>query len=99
MDSRYGLVLGKRVGDSFHCFDGGVLQADMNAARNVKARLDDPDIDRWTPYQKVKSLLLSRTNGQRLGLLNPESSCTGCQYQRTANYLMRNFAQVFRDSR
>jgi IS605 OrfB family transposase len=74
MDSRNGLLLGKRVGDSFHCFDGVVLQADTNAARNVKARLDDPDIDRWTPYQKVKSILLLRTNGQRLGLLNPESS-------------------------
>ena len=77
MDSRNGLLLGKRVGDSFHCFDGVVLQADTNAARNVKARLDDPDIDRWTPYQKVKSILLERTNGLRLGLLNPESSCTG----------------------
>ena len=77
MDSRNGLLLGKRIGDPFHCFDGEVLQADTNAARNVKARLDDPDIDRWTPYQMVKFILLSWTNGQRLGLLSPESSCAG----------------------
>jgi len=76
-DSRNGLLLGKRRGDSFHCYDGVVLQADENAARNVKARLSDPDIDRWTPYKKVKSILLERTKGQRLGLLNQDSSCTG----------------------
>lgn len=75
MDSRNGLLLGKRVGDSFHCFDGVVLQADENAARNVRARLFDPDIDRWTPYQKVKSILLERTQRHRLGLLNPDTSC------------------------
>lgn len=77
VDSRNGLLLGKRIGDSFHCFDGVVLQADKNAARNVKARLSDPDIDQWTPYKKVKSILLERTKGQRLGLPNLDSSCTG----------------------
>ena len=41
MDSRYGLHLGKRNGDSFYCFDKVVLQADENAARNVLARLHD----------------------------------------------------------
>ncbi len=75
MDSRYGILLGKRSGDSFHCFDGVVLQADKNAAQNVLARLHDPEIDRWTPYQKVKSILLKRTERHRLGLLNPDSSC------------------------
>ena len=48
---------------------------DENAARNVKARLSDPEIDRWTPYQKVKSILLSRTERFRLGLLNQDPSC------------------------
>jgi hypothetical protein len=46
MDSRNGLLLGKRRGDSFHCFDGVVLQADENAASNVRSRLHDPDTDR-----------------------------------------------------
>lgn len=77
MDSRNGLLLGKRSGDSFHCFDGAVLQADENAARNVRDRLYDSEIDRWTPYKKVKSILVERTERQRLGLLNPDSSCTG----------------------
>ncbi|MCK5522436.1 MAG: transposase [Thiomargarita sp.] len=75
MDSRYGILKGKRSGDSFNCFDGAVLQADENAARNVLARLHDPEIDRWTPYQKVKSILLERTERHRLGLLNQDSSC------------------------
>ncbi|OAD24055.1 transposase IS605 OrfB [Candidatus Thiomargarita nelsonii] len=75
MDSRHGVLLGKRSGDSFHCFDGVVLQADENAARNVLARLHDPEIDRWMPFQKVKSILLERTERLRLGLLNQDSSC------------------------
>ncbi|NJO18435.1 MAG: transposase [Thioploca sp.] len=75
MDSRYGILLGKRHGDSFYCFDGVVLQADENAARNVLARLYDSEIDRWTPFEKVKSILLERTERQRLGLLNLDSSC------------------------
>ena len=75
VDSRYGILKGNRSGDSFHCFDGVVLQADENAARNVLARLHDSEIDRWTPWQKVKSILLERTERHRLGLLNQDSSC------------------------
>jgi len=75
MDSRDGALRGKRCGDSFHCEDGVVLQADENAARNVLARLHDQEIDRWTPWQKVKSILLKRTERQRLGLLSQDSSC------------------------
>lgn len=79
MDSRNGCLLGKRVGDSFHCFDGMVLQADENAARNVRDRIFDSEIDRWTPYQKVKSILLGRTERQRLGLLNQDTSCASLE--------------------
>lgn len=75
IDHRNGCLLGKRSGDRFYCFDGVVLPADENAARNVKARLSDPEIDLWTPYQKVKSILLSRTERFRLGLLNQDPSC------------------------
>ena len=32
MDSRNGLLMGDRRGEKFYCFDGVVLQADMNAA-------------------------------------------------------------------
>ncbi len=76
MDSRHGALIGKRKGDSFHCFDGEVLQADENAARNIQARLFDSEIGRWTPYNKVKSILLERTERLRLGLLNQDSSCS-----------------------
>jgi len=74
MDSRNGCLLGKRRGDSFHCFDGVVLQADENSARNVRDRLKDREIDRWTPYKTVRSILLERTKRQRriLNLPGPE---------------------------
>lgn len=75
MDSRNGCLIGSRKGDQFHCFDGVVLQADENAARNVLARLHDPGIDRWTPFKKVKSILLERTERLRLRLSNQDSSC------------------------
>ena len=91
MDSRYGILKGKRSGDSFHCFDGAVLQADKNAARNVLARLHDSEIDRWTPYQKVKSILLKRTERHRLGLLNPDSSCSSSELSTESELPMNIF--------
>lgn len=75
-DSRHGVLLGRRRGDLFHCFDGVVLDADENAALNILARNQDPEIDLWTPFKKVRSILLERTKQfQRLGLLNQDSSC------------------------
>ena len=61
MDSRHNVLLGRRVGDTFHCYDGEVLQADVNAARNILARKNDSEIQLWTSYQEVKSILLERT--------------------------------------
>jgi transposase len=75
MDSRNGTLSGKRSGDKFYCEDGVVLQADMNAARNVLARSQDPEIGLWTPYPQVKSILLKRTECHRLKLLKQDSSC------------------------
>jgi transposase len=60
IDSRHGLPLGERHGDRFYCFDGVVLDADCNAARNILARLTDPDIGLYTPYKQVKAILLER---------------------------------------
>ncbi len=69
--------LGDRQGDAFYCTECRVvLHADMNAARNVLARLNDPEISRWTPYQKVKSILLERQR-RRPRLSSQDSSCTG----------------------
>jgi IS605 OrfB family transposase len=91
MDSRHGVLLGKRSGDSFHCFDGVVLQADENAAQNVLARLYDPEIDRWTPWQKVKSILLERTERLRLGLLNQDSSCNSSELSTESELHIHSF--------
>ena len=77
-DSRYGILLGSRRGDAFYCFDGVVLDADHNAARNILARLDDPDIRLYTPYSDVRRILLERTEQtKRLGLLNQDTSFSG----------------------
>ncbi len=71
MDSRHGTLSGKRNGDHFYCFDGEVLQADVNAARNILARLTDQEIDRWMPYQQVKSILLKRTECRSVETAQP----------------------------
>lgn len=60
-DCRYGVLLGERKADSFHCFDGVVLQSDINAARNILARKDDAEITRYMKFTTVKSILLRRT--------------------------------------
>ena len=44
VDSRFDVLLGTRKGDQFFTFDGEVLQADGNAARNIETRLDDTNI-------------------------------------------------------
>jgi IS605 OrfB family transposase len=81
MDSRHGVLLGQRSGDSFYCFDGVVKHADQNAALNILARKSDSEIRLWTPFQKVKSILLERTESfkKRMGLLIQDSSCSGQQ--------------------
>jgi IS605 OrfB family transposase len=75
VDSRNGCLMGKRRGVRFYCFDGVVLDANENAAGNVKARFYDSEIELWTPYREVRSILLRRTESHRLGLLNLDSSC------------------------
>jgi IS605 OrfB family transposase len=54
--------LGKRTFDKFHCASGcgAVMQADLNAAINILAKLDDKELHRWLPFQKVKQILLER---------------------------------------
>ena len=64
-----------------------MLQADQNAARNVLARLSDPDIDRFMPYRQVKTILQVRTERLRLGLLNQDSSCSPARVLSTESEL------------
>ena len=61
IDSRTGLLQGTREWDRFHCVDGVVLDADTNAACNILERAYDDEITLYTPYRKVKALLLERT--------------------------------------
>ena len=61
VDSRFGVLLGTRNGDRFFTFDGEVLQADCNAARNIETRLDDPEIKRFMKSIDVRKILIRRT--------------------------------------
>lgn len=61
LDSRFGVLLGTRKGDKFIGFDGGVLQADINAADNVLARMSDAEITLFTKHTVAKEILLKRT--------------------------------------
>lgn len=44
--------------------NGGVLQADRNAALNVSARLDNGEISRPTAHKEVRRILFSRSPTQ-----------------------------------
>jgi len=95
MDSRYGVLLGTRNGDTFYGFDRVVQDADTNAARNILARQGDKEISLFIPYKQVKAILLRRTAEvkTRLGLLNPGSSCNdtnSLRCQQSANYPFSN---------
>nr|WP_271970356.1 zinc ribbon domain-containing protein [Moorena producens] len=74
IDSRNGTLLGKRTGDNFTGFDGVVLQADHNAAKNVLARGTDKEIFRYSSRTEVQAVLLRRTarflKGMGLNLLD-----------------------------
>ena len=61
VDSRHGVLLGTRDRDQFFTFDGEVLQADGNAARNIEARLDDTHISRYMKSVDVRKVLIKRT--------------------------------------
>jgi IS605 OrfB family transposase len=63
MDSFTNLLEGRREGDKFYRTNGDVLQADFNAARNVRARMDDQEITRYMPHHQVKQIVLSRSSG------------------------------------
>lgn len=81
-DSRYDCALvGKRIGNSFIGFDEVVLDADINAALNILARLYDQEISLYTSPKKVKEILIKRANAVFSGLvetaqlrLQPETS-------------------------
>nr|WP_205683479.1 transposase [Acinetobacter sp. SA01] len=70
----HGLLIGTRKGDQFYRFNGEVVQADWNAARNVLARLNDPEISRYTPYHEVKRVLQERTDRYKSELIDLGSS-------------------------
>ena len=74
IDSRTGLLQGRRRWDRCYCLDGVVLDADVNAACNIPARLYDEEITLYMPYREVRALLAERTRTAVGGLPAPDSS-------------------------
>ncbi|NEQ84950.1 MAG: transposase [Moorea sp. SIO2I5] len=88
VDSVTGTLLGKRNGDSFTRFNGVVLQADHNAAKNILARGTDFEITRYMNRTEVQAVLLRRTarflEGMGLSLLDAvELGYLDCKHSRT----------------
>jgi IS605 OrfB family transposase len=55
-----------RKGDKLHCLNCGKEgDADYFASLNILSRLDDPDINRYTPYREVKKILMERFEARR----------------------------------
>ncbi|WP_293041155.1 zinc ribbon domain-containing protein [Moorena sp. SIO1F2] len=61
VDSVTGTLLGERNGDNFTRFNGVVLQADYNAAKNILNRGTDKEITRYMSKTEVQAVLLRRT--------------------------------------
>ena len=57
---------GKRNEKKFECQNCGVIDADINAAHNIEHRYLDSEITLYTPYVKVKEILLKRQNQKQL---------------------------------
>jgi hypothetical protein len=72
VSSQTGRLEGERQGDRFIAVDGKVVHADVNAARNIRDRINDPEIGRYMPFDQVKQVLLRRSSGGVLSLNRPE---------------------------
>ncbi|MEC4815161.1 MAG: zinc ribbon domain-containing protein [Scytonema sp. PMC 1069.18] len=61
VDSQTGTLLGQRDGDRFIRFTGDVIQADWNAAINIRERGQDNQITRYIRFREVEAILVGRT--------------------------------------
>jgi IS605 OrfB family transposase len=61
VDRLTGTLLGRREGDRFIRYTGDVIQADLNAAINIRVRGTDNNITRYMKSDDVESELLTRT--------------------------------------
>ena len=53
-------ALGKRSNEMFECFNCGRIHADFNASCNIKGRKNIKEITVYTPYKKVKEILIAK---------------------------------------
>ena len=53
----------KEIGNCPNC---GEIDANINAAKNIKARLYDSEITLYTPYKKIEQILINRYSKQQI---------------------------------
>ncbi|MEC4813428.1 MAG: zinc ribbon domain-containing protein [Scytonema sp. PMC 1069.18] len=61
VDNLTGTLLGRRFGDRFIRYMGDVIQADWNAAINIRVRGQDKQITRYMRFSEVQAILVGRT--------------------------------------
>ncbi|MBO3459270.1 zinc ribbon domain-containing protein [Aetokthonos hydrillicola Thurmond2011] len=61
IDHQTGTLLGRREGDRFICYTGDVIQADLNAAINIRFRGQDKQITLYMRASEVQAVLIDRT--------------------------------------
>lgn len=61
LDNQTGTLLGRRQGDRFIRYTGDVIQADLNAALNIRVRGQDKHITRYMRASDVQAILVGRT--------------------------------------
>lgn len=61
LDSQTGTLLGRREGDRFIRYRSDVIQADLNAAINIRVRGQDNQITRYMRSGEVEAILVGRT--------------------------------------
>lgn len=82
-----------QLGDKFYRANGDVLQADHNAVLNVRAKLDDSEIYRFTPHKEVRRILLLRSPAQ---LSVNRLELGGNRVNQMRINPMRNYLQAFK---
>lgn len=61
LDSQTGTLLGRRDGDRFIRHTGDVIQADLNAAINIRNRGQDKHLTKYMTSTEVQAVLVDRT--------------------------------------
>lgn len=80
-------AFGVRRDDKFYCVKHGEVDADYNASRNTLSRTSDPEINRYTPYLRVKQILQARLRLSNHDSRNPNIHRDQSESELTHTYI------------